>query len=430
MNCIFLIFLFLFPSKEFKNKYFTFSKEDYFVIVSDSIYLTRSGDKFESFPMNLYLNKFNLNHLEIDDKSYLILDGGGVVYSFENKRFKRIDNSFEHKNKFFSYDFVFDNIIYSFGGYGLFNDNNLITYFDNTTNEWFEYGFNSSSDKIPKKRKYPVGQLVDQDLYIGLGVSKIIDNKFNPTFANNSDFWKFNFETRIWENIGSATNKFLSINDFNENSSHYLPYKNGNLLITYEGAYWLDVSKNIFREYRYPNNEVINDISSIVYNPVLEKFMISNLDHKTGNHKFIFLTSKQFLGEVYSDEFLYKQSTNLISILVFTLIVLFLILVYHLRTKNDKSIHIILRNIEIFKSKLSDQEYVVFKNIIDSYPNAVTFPNLLSIYEPDLSYESRIKKLRLSLFNIKTLLRKVSKNSTISVRKNKNDRRIKEIFFE
>ena len=127
------------------------------------------------------------------------------------------------------------------------------------------------------------------------------------------------------------------------------------------------------------------------------------------------LTSKQFLGEVYSDEFLYKQSNNFILILVFTLIVLFLILFYHLRTKNDESINIILRNIEIFKSKLSDQEYVVFKNIIDNYPNAVTFPNLLSIYEPDLSYESRIKKLRLSLFNIKTLVRKVSKKSTISV---------------
>ncbi len=106
-----------------------------------------------------------------------------------------------------------------------------------------------------------------------------------------------------------------------------------------------------------------------------------------------------------------------------------MIFAYHLRTKNDKPINIILGNIEIFKSKLSDQEYVVFKNIIDSYPNAVTFPNLLSIYEPDLSYESKIKKLRLSLFNIKTLVRKVSKKSTISVRKNKNDRRSKKSFL-
>ena len=80
--------------------------------------------------------------------------------------------------------------------------------------------------------------------------------------------------------------------------------------------------------------------------------------------------------------------------------------------------------------KLSKNDFLILKTIIDSHPNAVSFPLLLSIYAPDLSYESKVKKLRLTLNNIILQTKTLSNKKIIHVRKNKEDKRIKEIYIK
>ena len=83
--------------------------------------------------------------------------GGGVLYVYQNNTLERIDKSFEHRNKFHSYDFIYNKQIFSFGGYGLFDDNNLLTYFYDKTHEWYEFLYYGSGNETPSKRKIPVG---------------------------------------------------------------------------------------------------------------------------------------------------------------------------------------------------------------------------------------------------------------------------------
>jgi hypothetical protein len=88
------------------------------------------------------------------------------------------------------------------------------------------------------------------------------------------------------------------------------------------------------------------------------------------------------------------------------------------------------KNINVLERKLSKNDFLILKTIIDSHPNAVSFPFLLSIYAPNLSYESKVKKLRLTLNNIILQTKTLSNKKIIHIRKNKEDKRIKEIYIK
>ena len=130
------------------------------------------------------------------------------MYVYENNTLERIDKSFEHRNKFHSYDFSYNKQIFSFGGYGLFDDNNLLTYFADKTQEWHEFLYHKSGNEIPSKRKIPVGQVNDDVLFIGGGISKNVDSKLNISNNRLTDFWKLDLTSRSWEKLGDAKKGF------------------------------------------------------------------------------------------------------------------------------------------------------------------------------------------------------------------------------
>ena len=81
----------------------------------------------------------------------------------------------------------------------------------------------------------------------------------------------------------------------------------------------------------------------------------------------------------------------------------------------------------IIKNELSGHEYFILEILINHYPNPVQFPSLLSEYEPNLSYESRVKKLRLAMSNIDETIYKCTKRKVLIFSRNKNDKRIKQV---
>ena len=122
-----------------KDQYFTFYHEEKFYIVQkDSVYETHDGNTFNSWPHGVIFSHYDFNPLNTNEGVFLVSNGGGVVYCFKDKSLKRIDDSFEHRNKYHSYDFIIGSKIFSFGGYGLFDDNNMITQFDPEFKQWSE----------------------------------------------------------------------------------------------------------------------------------------------------------------------------------------------------------------------------------------------------------------------------------------------------
>jgi len=119
------------------------------IIKNDSTILRGINKQPHTFK-SLDLDKsrlINLIPLQIKDTTYLVENSGGIVVKYYNREFKRIDNSFTHHNQHNSISFVYNDVIYLLGGYGLFTHKNILTKFNFKTGEWH---LKTTTGEVPK----------------------------------------------------------------------------------------------------------------------------------------------------------------------------------------------------------------------------------------------------------------------------------------
>jgi hypothetical protein len=159
---------------------------------------------FEQDEMNELLaepKEFGYDHVSED--IYLWSTGVGLVYRIDLESFdiERIDRSFPHKNQFGHIPFFRDGKIHAFGGYGFWEDKNLITHFNPEVREWLLVS-PAEGSSYPPERVNGFGTYVkDQDaLYVYSG--SIISNRehdgVNAIRGTNGEIWKFDFKTMSW----------------------------------------------------------------------------------------------------------------------------------------------------------------------------------------------------------------------------------------
>ncbi len=405
-----------------KDQYFTFYHKDKFYIVQkDSVYETLDGNTFKSWSHGLIFSHYDFNPLNTNEEVFLVSDGGGVVYCFKDKSIKRIDDSFEHRNKYNSYDFIIGSKIFSFGGYGLFDDNNLITQFDFEFKEWYE---NITKSKKPPKQRNSIGQVVDSVLYVGGGISKHIDKdlKLSKKFQNN--FWQYDLGKKSWDYLGSANRVFSDLSNNEYNIKKLVKFDKNTLLITQADVCEIDIKDNKLIQYNEFNENVLFNLDKIIYNPTTKLFLLTNLNYESNTLDFFFINRDKLLGYNKESFKLYKNAYYCYFFVFILVISILLILIF--RRKNDK-IDIINNNLSIIKNELSSHDFFILEKLLKHHPDPVQFPELLSEYEPHLSYESRVKKLRLSMSNIDEVIRKYTKKRALMFSRNKNDKRIKQV---
>lgn len=431
MNFVFslLLSLILTPSRFIKNQFISFPHEDSFVMIqNDSLYTTRDCITFSASYLGTEFQHYNFNFFYVDGKTYLLSKGGGVLYVYQNNTLERIDKSFEHRNKFYSYDFSYNKQIFSFGGYGLFDDNNLLTYFDDKTQEWHEFLYHRSGNETPSKRKIPIGQVHDDVLFIGGGISKNVDSELNISNNRLTDFWKLDLISREWEKLGDAKKTFLEINSFNETLTKIISFKGGSLIVNQDQVFLVDILNNSIWQFTHPSKEIIFGANTIIYNSNSDTFLVSTLNHNSGYEKLMTVKSIDLLGDKIIKNDLYKPTLNYSYYFLFGIPFIFVLFV--LFRKKQSPLQKLLNNINSLERKLSKNDFLILKTIIDSHPDAVSFPFLLSVYAPALSYESKVKKLRFTLDNIILQTQTLTNKKIIHVRKNKDDKRIKEVYIK
>ena len=82
------------------------------------------------------------------------------------------------------------------------------------------------------------------------------------------------------------------------------------------------------------------------------------------------------------------------------------------------------------KQRLSEEDYKIYEMIKIAYPQGVEYPDLQSSFERELSYESRIKKLRSSIVTVDETIQSLlgrRGRSVFSIHKGKEDKRVKVI---
>lgn len=426
---LFTLFFQTIPDLE-KSSFFSFYQADQFYIVNkDSVFVTKNGTETIKWKHNITWPHLNFNALQNNKSVFLISEGGGVVYEFKDQKFERIDQSFEHRNKYYSYDFLYQDKIHSYGGYGLFNSNDNITFFDAQSKEWAEFIYHPDSP-VPIERRQVLGQLSDHKLFIGGGVKESSTTDLKNTRYIIDDFWVLDLKSHVWYYLGQSI--FLSNlvdSNFLEKKLRTISYKDGCLLIYDLKVFWLDIKNNLLNELNV-NTPLLENLKHLNYSPNTDTFLITVSNHETGKERFIVTSSADLIGETISSKQLYIRAQQTPIYYIITAIALLIGLLYFRRRRYSRDYKsILIKNRDKIKLRLGKEEFKILQYILDQSPKGVQFPQILEFYEPQLSYESRIKKLRLALDHIEVEINKFNSSSeTLLVyEKNKDDKRIKEV---
>jgi hypothetical protein len=421
-------------SQEFKspilNGSFLFThKGQSYIISGDSIYNNSNGLQWIAKKHNLIINDFAF--ISNGNKGYMMHNSGGIIYEFDGMNFKRIDESFEFNTQYQSFPFLYNGSIYNFGGYGLFTFKNILTYFNESKKETELIPTTTSISKSPYGRKKMFGQVIGDDLFIGSGYGYENEKENgNKKAIVLDDYWKFNLTTKEWDLLGvgktfSEDDYYTIIYDFNGK----------NILITKDRICTIDINKNIIEFYDNANIDLVKSSSVnvsrafITYNKSKDGFYMILKKPDLGN-KLLFISTDEFLGKPTRSETLYSVEDN--SILYYLLGgLIFLFAGFFITNKKNNFKKISFKRKEIDQI-LNEEEKQIFNLIFNKYPEFIPFPELMDVFESHLSYESRKKKLRSSLYQIEDKIMGVlkSKNKVFVERKNKEDLRIKEIKIQ
>jgi hypothetical protein len=241
------------------------------------------------------------------------------------------------------------------------------------------------------------------------------------------DVWKLDLKTHFWTYLGTLNSAFSK--DVFSPSTIKGPYNGGTLMIFNGKVFWSDVSNNILKEFTNVNPLLLESIKFFDFNPSTNLFMLSKWMHHSQASRFIFMTPSELLGNSVIQHQLYSKDYSARHLLFLILLVV-IIIVGYLKTKSKSNYSVILINSNKIKKELSFEDFSILEQVLKEHPRAVDFPSILNFFEPNLSYESRVKKLRLSISRIDKILMTYTNSKTpiLKFRQNKNDRRVKEVY--
>lgn len=411
------------------GKFLVFPEGDGFRFIDkERTYFSKDGINYQSQPHQFTIDNLRLSYLYYSDKIRLLSDGGGTVYEYKNDTLYRIDKSFEFLSRFNSFNFVRGDSIVSIGGSGQFNVQNNIIYFTDKSLEWL---VESRYDYREKDNYLPFGKYdsITDRVYFNLGSpSKGIRGKALREVQQEypSSIYSYDFKTQKKREVYDLKNLF---------DSFFYPYERSSLrsfdnyrlpiLVSDSELITLDFAKG--EAYRHINADVnillqYSDI--LAYNPLTNDFLLA-YGIRVDPH-FLVINEADLLGTEY--ELIKLQRTQ--DFPWWTLALLLPFLVFIMRKRRRVSlIESMDRITPQLRRALSEEDFKIYQIIRENYPNGVEYPSLQSSFERELSYESRIKKLRNTIAQIDEVAQSIiGKNSSIfDITKGKEDKRVKVI---
>lgn len=232
--------------------------------------------------------------------------GVGTMYeiNMEDYNLERIDRSFPHKNQFGHFPFFHDGELHAFGGYGFWEDKEIITFFNSSIQEWNIVTVSKNSGFPQERRPFTGTYLSDKEEFYFFGGSLFKggrpDDK-NVIRTTKQDIWRFSFRTATWEKVddldgkawkyyrAASPGRFGSVNSIsgsfysNDTGNWYLPVE---LEDTPSAIYFL-MPYNIKQQTEYKPLEIpLGDsrefiISNYLFDGKNNRMVLVGLDHLT-----------------------------------------------------------------------------------------------------------------------------------------------------
>lgn len=146
----------------------------------------------------------------IPNQFVLFLECTNQIFTLNlnSKTVVRLDNTYFRGDNCESYNFFRKGQYYQIGGYGFWETNNHITYFDSQIKEW--EGVSVSGDVPSSIYRGYTAYLPNQDKLITF--SNYL-NDISHTFGTldlSNEIFEFSFATRTWKNLGQITHPYLT----------------------------------------------------------------------------------------------------------------------------------------------------------------------------------------------------------------------------
>ena len=148
----------------------------------------------------MYQNELHINGHLFSTQGGLkaVFPGTGKVFQLDTVAgvVTRVDETYNHGYNFDSYQFLRKDTVYSFGGYGFWMQNNLMTFFSDVRKEWSLYSRAPFYVTMPDldSRRYHIANYDNvNDVLFVLCLGKV---------------YGFDFEKRSWKNYGQVNEEF------------------------------------------------------------------------------------------------------------------------------------------------------------------------------------------------------------------------------
>ena len=406
-----------------------FPHEDGFLFIeSEKQYFTTDGVSFDIRTHSYDLDHYRLGYVPSESGVFFVSGGGGKVYRYENDSLTRIDRSFDFQTRYGAYTFSKADTIIAVGGSGQFTTQNNIIYFTPALREWLiEYRFDYRSDN----NNLDLGQYNSdtETLYFTLTDQKPITGpaQIEVQGAIGSNVYRYNFKDKEFSQTADLKSLFTEFfpNPFKPRMRAFNSYIKP---LIYHGKELWTFDFELNEAYRHTGASLATLLQYeeiMAYNPLTNDFLLA---HNLGvDPHFLVINESVLLGLGYETYLIDKPS----SFAWYWLLLLVPPLGFFMFRKRELQLIEQLPAIERgLKQRLSEEDYKIYEMVKTAYPQGVEYPDLQSSFERELSYESRIKKLRSSIVTvdetIQSLLGRRGRR-VFSIHKGKEDKRVKVI---
>jgi len=422
-------------------------------ILSGKSYTT----KIIKIPQELRCGESKHNYLWYRNKLVVQIDGSGYLYEYNSdQQLKRIDSTCYEGYNFGAFPFVYKDTLFSLGGYGFWQFNGMLRYFNDKTGEWEVVETNKAIPLMIQLYSKPYYDIANQKIYL------IYKKPRNPSADDSYKIDKtlyvqcFDIPSKKWwnedrifnEKINSEIFSYLSPGAFHtkyglihgsENDVFLYDFANNkvNIVVTEKAA-------QIFGRGTTKTDNIFYSKDSSLFFFDLKSGLIDSVSF--GSHDFVD-TGIPLFNSINKSE---KLITNPypIAIILLTVLSVLIFVILLIRNKRLKqrveflmSSHLVngkkgngeitVANPESFRENLTEVEkglldILVANSLVDTMTTVSQVNQVLGISNKALKIQNNIRAATILLINKKFMIYSGSADELIEKQRTDFDKR----FFE
>ena len=354
------IFLFLFSFQSIQipiDYYFDSSKSIIHILYKNKIeqYTLENDVELISSKEIKNSSEYDLSKFKFVNEYTLSSNIGGSILKIKGDSIFRIDNSYEHKMQLGSLEFIRNDTLFRYGGYGFFENRNFITFYDKKVNGWESLTINGNI--IPERISNFIYHFNKDKLYISGGY--VFDKFKKDVKYQNLKTYLFDFNSKKWSVIGDLNTPLFKTVSFSLDENSFINFTDGMIYI-------INFEQNSIK--KFSSNPISKKIESSFFKPFINKNNVVYFELKNDVLNIKSTPLGEFISNLKSIE---NERIYGVSYWLYSLIILILVIILLLYVVFKKFVNKILKIGDVFfynlkKIKLNEKEKVIFNLLYTS----------------------------------------------------------------